>query len=76
MGYFMCPIYCINLENGGKTMEKPIKVKITENYGQRRIVPVDKPGKVLAKIAGTKTLTPETIELAKMLGFHFGRHKR
>ena len=52
-------------------MEHPIKVKITENYGQRRIVPLDDTGKVLAKIAGTKTLTPETIELSKMLGYTF-----
>jgi len=48
-----------------------IKVRITENYGQRRIVPMDNTGKILAKIAGTKTLTPETIELSKMLGYTF-----
>lgn len=52
-------------------MEQPIKVKITENYGQRRIVPMDNIGKILAKIAGTKTLTPETIELSKILGYTF-----
>ena len=48
-----------------------IKVRITENYGQRRIVPLDNTGKILAKIAGTKTLTAETIELSKMLGYAF-----
>ena len=48
-----------------------IKVRITENYGQRRIVPMDNTGKILAKIAGTKTLTPETIELSKMIGYTF-----
>ena len=48
-----------------------IKVRITENYGQRRIVPMDNTGKILAKIAGTKTLTTETIELSKMLGYTF-----
>ena len=48
-----------------------VKVRITEDYGQRRIVPMDNTGKILAKIAGTKTLTAETIELSKMLGYTF-----
>ncbi len=56
--------------NGVNIVEQ-IKVRITENYGQRRIVPMDNTGKILAKIAGTKTLTPETIELSKMLGYTF-----
>ena len=48
-----------------------INVQIRNDYGQRRIIPMDNAGKVLAKIAGTKTLTAETIELAKMLDFTF-----
>tara|TARA_R110002110_G_scaffold324699_1_gene536721 strand:+ start:8471 stop:8728 length:258 start_codon:yes stop_codon:yes gene_type:complete len=50
---------------------KIIKVEITSAYGQKRIIPLTQNGKILAKIAGTKTLTSETIELAKLLGYSF-----
>ena len=55
-------------------MSKNIKVEIRNDFGSRRIVPLDDTGKVMAKIAGTKTLTPETVELVKILGYTFEVH--
>tara|TARA_R110000822_G_scaffold81644_15_gene193726 strand:- start:1492 stop:1713 length:222 start_codon:yes stop_codon:yes gene_type:complete len=56
---------------GANKMNNDIKVEITSAYGQERIIPLTQNGKILAKIAGTKTLTSETIELAKLLGYSF-----
>jgi hypothetical protein len=47
------------------------QIEIKEVYGNRTIYPVNQQARVLALIAGTKTLTPLTISLAKELGFHF-----
>ena len=48
-----------------------IKVKINHCYGTRRIIPECETGKTLAAIAGTKTLTDETIRLARLIGYNF-----
>ena len=47
------------------------QIQIKDVYGNRTIYPLNKQARVLALIAGTKTLTPTTISLAKELGFHF-----
>ena len=39
--------------------------------GLIHLYPADKTGKILAQAAKTKTLTPETIDLFKQLGFEF-----
>lgn len=46
-------------------------VEIKNNYGNERIVPINEEAQLLAKIAGTKTLTRSTVDLAKLLGFTF-----
>jgi len=46
-------------------------VQIKNIYGNERIIPINEKAQLLAKIAGTKTLTRETIDLAKSLGFTF-----
>ena len=47
------------------------QVEIKEVYGNRTIYPINDQAQLLARIAGTKTLTASTVELAKKLGFHF-----
>ena len=49
--------------------EYPIKVSIGNNYGREAIYPQCDRSKVFAQIAGTKTLTRETITLIKKLGY-------
>jgi hypothetical protein len=46
-----------------------ITVRIKEQYGHIAIYPVCKAAKTFALIAGTKTLTPSTIECVKSLGY-------
>lgn len=46
-------------------------VEIRNEFGNRRIYPVCSASRTLAKIAGTTTLTKETIDLAKELGYQF-----
>jgi hypothetical protein len=47
------------------------QIEVKEVYGNRTIYPVNDQARLLARIAGTKTLTNSTILLAKELGFHF-----
>jgi hypothetical protein len=47
------------------------QVEIHEIYGKKTIYPLNEQAQLLARIAGTKTLTPQTVDLAKKLGFHF-----
>ena len=46
-----------------------ITVKITQNYGVEAIYPVCAAALTFARIAGTKTLTRETIAKIKNLGY-------
>ena len=46
-----------------------IIVKITQNYGTEVIYPVCQQAFLFARIAGTKTLTLDTIVKIKALGF-------
>ncbi len=48
-----------------------IQVEIKSIYGQEKIYPLCLAGETFAQIAGTKTLTTETIALAKRLGYQF-----
>lgn len=45
-----------------------IEVTVREVYGAPNIYPANDAAKVLAQIAGTKTLTPRVLELARDLG--------
>jgi hypothetical protein len=47
------------------------QVEIREVYGNKTVYPLNDQAKLLAQIAGTKTLTTSTVDLAKKLGFHF-----
>lgn len=44
-------------------------VKLTTQYGQQAVQPVNDIAKEFAIIAGTKTLTPPTIAAMKRLGY-------
>jgi len=46
-----------------------IKVKIKSNYGTEAIYPACKKAELFAAIAGTKTLTSDTIKKIKALGY-------
>jgi len=48
---------------------KELTVKITKNYGVEAIYPTDETGRTFAALAGTKTLTRQSIELIKNLGY-------
>ena len=55
------------------TKQKPITmeiiVKVKNVYGQEKVYPICEKAKTFARIAGTKTLTTETIGLIKSLGY-------
>ena len=46
-------------------------VKISNNYGTQAVYPTCNIGETFARIAGTKTLTDETRNLMKRLGYTF-----
>ena len=46
-------------------------VEIKHEYGNRRVYPVCSASKTLAEMAGGKTLSKDTIDLAKKLGYKF-----
>jgi hypothetical protein len=50
-------------------------VEIKHEYGNRRVYPVCSASKTLAAIAGSKTLSKETLDLSKELGYTFGTLK-
>jgi hypothetical protein len=49
-----------------------ITVEIKNNFGNEAIYPACEKSRVFAEIAGTKTLTRETIEKIKSLGYVVG----
>ena len=53
--------------------QKPLvlKVRVETHYGRETVYPACATSKLLAKVAGTKTLTPQNIELIKALGYVF-----
>jgi len=52
-------------------MENKLTVRKEQAWGNVRYAPVCETARLLAQIAGTKTLTDETIRLAKQLGYTF-----
>jgi hypothetical protein len=47
------------------------QIEVKEVYGNKTMYPVNDQARLLARIAGTKTLTASTVILAKQLGFVF-----
>lgn len=45
-----------------------IEVKARQVYGETKLYPANEAAETLARIAGTKTLTTETLALAKRMG--------
>ena len=52
-----------------QTSDPKIEVRIKDVYGSQMIYPVCDAAKVFAHIAGTKTLTQQTLLLIKQLGY-------
>lgn len=48
-----------------------LTVEIKNNYGTQAVYPTCHTGETFARIAGTKTLTDETRNLMKQLGYTF-----
>jgi hypothetical protein len=48
---------------------KEITVRITKNFGQEAIYPVDEAAQTFARLTGTKTFSRQAIEHIKALGF-------
>ena len=46
-------------------------VEVKNVFGARKVYPANETAELLAKLAGTKTLTETTITLAKELGYTF-----
>ncbi len=46
-----------------------IQIEIRNVYGNETIYPANETAATFARIAGTKTLRPDTIKLAKALGY-------
>ena len=51
------------------TPKPTISVKVTRNYGNEAIYPVCQSAQYFAQLVGTKTLTRQTLELIKKLGY-------
>jgi len=52
-------------------MNNKLTVRKESAWGNVRIVPVCETSKLLAQLAGTKTLTEEAVRIAKELGYTF-----
>jgi len=50
-------------------MKTTIEIEVRSVYGTPTIYPVNDQAKLLAKIAGTKTLTNASLALAEQMGF-------
>jgi len=48
-----------------------VHVRVRDVYGTRRVYPLCPTGKLLAKLAGTETFTPQAIGLIRDLGYTF-----
>ena len=46
-----------------------LRVRLADQYGRPVVHPVNQQAKWLAEIAGTKTLTPHALNLARRMGF-------
>ena len=57
------------IEYAHLTAAPQIKVKLKNVYGQDLVYPVCSKAKVFAQIAGTTTLTPETLSKIIFLGY-------
>lgn len=53
-----------------KTLPKQITIKIESQYGVNVARPICHAAQVFADIAGTKTLTKQTLEHVKLLGYN------
>ena len=51
-------------------MDTLITVSIRNVYGEQRIYPLNALATKLARLAGTKTLTRSTLEIARAMGFN------
>lgn len=51
-------------------MNTTIQIRVKDVYGRETYYPVNEPAQLIAKLAGTRTLTSEALTIAKQLGFN------
>lgn len=52
-----------------RALAREVHVDLREEFGVPRALPMNDTAKAIAQIAGTKTLTPETLVVCKKLGY-------
>lgn len=62
----------MNMELTNNTTDRAILVEIKSVYGKEMIYPVCQDSKTLADIAGSKTLTRQTLHQITKLGYKIG----
>jgi hypothetical protein len=50
-------------------MQTVVQVHVKSVYGEDKVYPVNEAAETFARIAGTKTLTPQTMMLIRQLGY-------
>ena len=59
----------VGVQTGGNVMANEIRVQVKSVYGEEKVYPVCEDAKTFAQLAGTKTLTRETLMLIRRLGY-------
>ncbi len=55
--------------NDTQPLNPTLRVRLADQYGRPVVHPVNQQARWLAEIAGTKTLTPHALNLARRMGF-------
>lgn len=50
-------------------MNRTIQIRVKDVYGRETYYPVNEEAQLIAKLAGTRTLTSEALTIAKQLGY-------
>ena len=58
-----------NANTNERPLNPTLRVRLADQYGRPAIHPVNQQARWLAEIAGTKTLTPHAVKLARQMGF-------
>ena len=54
-------------------MNNTLLVQVKNNYGSEVIYPICNNSRLIAKLAGTKTITDDAVKILKLLGYSFNQ---
>ena len=54
-------------------MNNTLLVQVKNNYGSEVIYPMCNNSRLIAKLAGTKTITDDAVKILKLLGYSFNQ---